>query len=291
MADDQPMRIAQIVLPGASAYERKSQRIDQAVLSQSHELVPVEEAQVVHIYGPSELPTRELARLTLPYVANAPVPKSRWPWRRVPQPRALISPLADPPVPEAVEEGYFAAGNGSSGFLGVPRSSSESADFAEELRGTRGTPRNGKTIASYRRPGIDDFLQRTLARIERFRSDVQWHLYESQPSPADLASVDLWVDPALSEHDFDGFVAEALVVGTPVVAARNAINTLRLERGRTGFLVPSNDPNEMTHAILTALFKPEVAQSRLQAARQTASKYRPRQRARVLVRLYESLIS
>jgi hypothetical protein len=268
MADDQPMRIAQIVLPGASAYERKSQRIDRAVLSEKHEIVPLEEAQLAHIYGPPELLTGELARLTLPYVANASVPKSRWPWRRAPQPRAVISPLAEPPVPEAVEEGYF----------------------AEELRGTRGTP-GVKTIASYRRPGIEDFLQRTLARIERFRSDVQWHLYESQPTPADLVSVDLWVDPALSENDFDGFVAEALVVGTPVVAARNAINTLRLERGRTGFLVPSNDPNEMTHAILTALFKPEVAQSRLQAAKQTASKYRPRQRGRILVRLYESLIS
>jgi YHS domain-containing protein/glycosyltransferase involved in cell wall biosynthesis len=155
----------------------------------------------------------------------------------------------------------------------------------------RQPPTEIKTIASFRRAGIDDFVQRTLARIERFRSDIEWHLYEHPPLPADLASVDLWVDPALADHDFDGFVAEALVVGVQVVAGRTAINTLRLERGRTGFLVPPNDPNEMTHAILAALFKPEVAESRVQAAKQTRSKFRPRQRARVLVQQYEALIS
>ncbi|HEX6159170.1 MAG TPA: glycosyltransferase, partial [Thermoanaerobaculia bacterium] len=104
------------------------------------------------------------------------------------------------------------------------------------------------------------------------------------------ADVDLWVDPAVDENDFDGFVAEALVVGIPVVAARTAINSHRLEKGRTGLLVPLNDPNEMTHAILAALFKSEVAESRQAAARQTVGKFRPRQRFRALVPLYERLI-
>ncbi|MEA2491964.1 MAG: hypothetical protein QOH21_3756 [Acidobacteriota bacterium] len=271
------MRIAQIVLPHASQYERKSQRADFAALSEKHEvtLIPLEAAastgaQLAHIYGPAELPLRELTRFPLPYLANAAVPKSRWPWHRAPQPALIISPLAAQPVPEAVEDAYF-------------------AEAPQPPTANRQPPT--KIIASYRRPGSDDFLQRTLSRIERFRNDVEWHLYENPPTPADLASVDLWVDPALSENDFDGFVAEALVVGTAVVAGRNAINSLRLERGRTGFLVPMNDPNEMTHAILAALFKPEVAQSRLQAARQTRSKFRSRQRSRILVQRYESLIS
>jgi hypothetical protein len=270
------MRIAQIVLPDASHYERKSQRADFATLSEKHEvsLLSLEAAatsgaQVAHIYGPNELPSRALAGFPIPYVANASVPRSRWPWRRAPQPRFLVSPLAELPVPEAVEDEYF----------------------ADPPTANRQPPTEIKTIASFRRPGIDDFIQRTLARIERFRSDIQWHLYEHPPLPADLASVDLWVDPALAENDFDGFVAEALVVGVQVVAGRTAINALRLERGRTGFLVPPNDPNEMTHAILAALFKPEVAQSRVQAAKQTRSKFRPRQRARVLVQQYEALIS
>ena len=92
------------------------------------------------------------------------------------------------------------------------------------------------------------------------------------------------------ESDFDGFVAEALVAGLPVVASRVKLNALRLEQGRTGFLVPPRDPNELAHAILAALFKPERATSKSNAARQTASKFRAKQRLRVLMHMYETLV-
>ena len=55
------------------------------------------------------------------------------------------------------------------------------------------------------------------------------------------------------------------------------------------FLVPPNDANELAHAILAALFKPEFAQQKIDAARQTREKFRPRQRLRVLTQVYESL--
>ena len=134
-------------------------------------------------------------------------------------------------------------------------------------------------------------VERTLSRIHRFRDDVTWNVYDHVPTPEDLLEVDAWVDPAADDSDLDGFVAEALVVGLPVVATRTALNTIRLERGRTGLLVPVNDPNELTHAILAMLFKSEVAQNKTEAARQTASKFRARQRMRVLVHMYETLIS
>jgi hypothetical protein len=51
--------------------------------------------------------------------------------------------------------------------------------------------------------------------------------------------------------------------------------------------VPPRDPNEMTHVILSALFKTEVAENRQFAARQTVSKFRARQRLRILNRLYD----
>ena len=133
-------------------------------------------------------------------------------------------------------------------------------------------------------------IDQTLTRIHRFRDDVSWTLFDRVPEPQDLLSVDIWVDPAIDDRDFDGFVAEAVVSGLPVVAGRTPINEIRLEKGRTGALVPPRDPNEMTHAILTALFKPEVARSKQNAARQTASKFRARQRLRVLSHLYETLI-
>jgi hypothetical protein len=47
----------------------------------------------------------------------------------------------------------------------------------------------------------------------------------------------------------------------------------------------------MTHAILSALFKSEVAQEKIQSAGQTASKFRAKHRLRVLTRLYETLIA
>lgn len=261
------MRIAQVVLPHASAYERKSQRIDRAALSGTHEVValPLAEvrnsgAEVAHLYAGEELPHSELVGFPVPYLANAPLKQARWSWRKPVPPARVVTPLD---LPEAVEDAYFEAAGDRPG-------------------------RN--IIGTFARPAVRDMIERTLARIHRFRDDVTWHLFERTPTPVDLAAVDIWVDPAMSEPDHDGFVAEALVAGLPVVAARTAVNAARLEKGRTGWLVPVNDPNEMTHAILSALFKPEVASSKVSAARQTASKFRARHRLRVLVPLYEALV-
>lgn len=176
-----------------------------------------------------------------------------------------ITPLKDSlgeHVPEAVEEQYFAQptidGNGVGVFL---------------------------------RPSIRNIVDQTRARVHRTRDDVEWHLFDSVPTPDDVAQVAVWLDPAVDDGDFDGFVAEALAMGRIVVAARTPLNVQRLEKGRIGFLVPQGDANEMTHAILAALFKPEVGVPRSGAARQTVSKFRPRQRVRALTGLYERLRS
>lgn len=257
------MRIAQIVLPGASHYERKSQRADRAALAGHHEVVDdVRNADLAHVYTSMELPPRDFVGFPIPYLASAPMARSRWSWRKPVPPRMVVTPEN---LPEVVEDEYFAAA-------------------AASRPGTN-------TIGSFARDSTRNHVEQTLHRIERFRDDVTWRLFPAPPTPRDLAEVDVWVDPAVDENDFDGFVAEALVVGLPVVAARTAINAQRLEKGRTGLLVPPRDPNEMTHAILSALFKSEVAQGKIGAARQTNSKFRMRQRLRVLIRLYETLIA
>ncbi|HEX8170005.1 MAG TPA: hypothetical protein VF824_05625 [Thermoanaerobaculia bacterium] len=264
------MRIAQILLPSASEYERKCQRVDFAALSAAGHEVSVtspEEARgdVAHVYASAELPRASFVRFPIPYISSADVQRSRW--RRVVAPSRIVSPIDErEPLPEAVEAHYFG-----------DRSNREPADDV-------------KRIGSFARPRLHNLVEQTVARIHRFRGDITWTLFDHVPSPADLRSMDLWVDPAVDEHDFDGFVAEAVASGTLACGAKTRINLLRLEQGRTGLLVPPNDPNEMTHAILGALFKPEVAQSRLEAARQTASKFRTRQRLRILVQLYESVI-
>ncbi len=258
------MKIAQLVLSTASEYERKSQRADLEALREKHDIVALADAQIAHIYATGALPPGDFVGFPVPYVSSAPMSESRWSWRKPRRPALLLSPLDEKPVPEVVEGRYWDT----------------------PLRRRKGE----KIIASFHRPGTRNMVDQTLTRIHRFRDDVQWHILDHPPTPEDLAGVDVWVDPALEESDLDGFVAEALVVGLPVVAARTAINSLRLEKGRTGWLVPPRDPNEMTHAILAALFKPEVAENKLAAARQTISKFRARQRMRVLGHVYETLI-
>lgn len=265
------MRIAQVLLPNASEYERKSQRIDRAALEDRHEvvLVPLEEvrrsaADVVHIYASEDLPRAPLVGFPLPYVSSAEVKKARWTWRKPAEPDYLATPFE---LPEAVEDGYF-----------------------EGVGGGRSAVGEGRVIGSFLRAPVKAMIEQTLHRIQRTRDDVQWRVFQRPPSPVDLMSVDIWVDPAVSEGDFDGFVAEGLVMGLPVVASRTKINDLRLEKGRTGMLVPPGDPNELTHAILSALFKREVASNKVTAARQTVSKFRARQRLRVLVHMYETLV-
>ncbi|HEX7154602.1 MAG TPA: glycosyltransferase [Thermoanaerobaculia bacterium] len=272
------MRIAQIVLPDAPTYERKSQHIDHAALSSTHEvsLTTVDEVaagkfDVAHVYGPQNLPSALFRRFPVPYVASGDVARTRWPFRRTVAPRFVVSPLAVEgtsetirSLPEAVEDLYY----------------------DEAQRPERPT----LTVGSYARPSTLNLVEQTVARIERFRDDITWNLYQHPPTPADLSGVDAWIDPATAESDMDGFVAEAIVTQVPVIAARTPINELRLEKGRTGFLVPPRDPNELTHAILTVLFKPEVAQRKIDAAGQTLSKFRVRQRLRVLTQMYEILI-
>ena len=167
-------------------------------------------------------------------------------------------------LPEAVEEGYFVG--------------------AHSVR-PRARAARPYTLGSFNRRKVRRMIEATIPRIHRTREDVEWLLLDEPPTVEDFAQFDAWVDPAIEDDDYDGFVAEALVAGKIVVASRTPINVKRLEKGRTGILVPPGDANELTHAILAALFKPEVAQQKIEAARQTISKFHPRQRLRALTRL------
>ncbi len=286
------MRIAQVILPHASQYERKSQRLDLAELASKHEVIVVEPGALagtattlVHLYG-NDLAPGVVTGIRAPYIASVDphISPFRFGFRRPPLPRFVVSPIAqiDPDgrmqlLPEAVEEQYFEIGDSRLEIRSRPISNLQSRVSTLGVFGSH-------------RPGVRNMVEQTLARIHRTRDDVQWSVFDTAPTLADLRSVDLWVDPTTSESDFDGFVAEAIAAGKAVVASRTTINSLRLEKGRTGFLVPPRDPNELSHAILAALFKSEVASLKIEASRQTAGKFRPRQRLRVLERIYETLV-
>ena len=285
------VRIVQTVAAGASEYERRSQRVDFQALSSSHEVMVVDPpslaatpADVAHIYGAASLPASLLKGLEIPFLSNSEVAKSRFMWRKSTQPAFVVTWDL---VPEAIEEKWFVTDNDVG--AGFSRPANDETKLAKDGQAAlRGVHRIG-TFGAHR-AGVKNMIEQTIARLQRFRDDLEWHTFTRPPSPEDLAAVDVWVDPATSDNDLDGFVAEAYVVGKALVASRTPINIHRLEKARCGFLVPPNDPNELGHAILTALFKPEVARLKIQAAKQTAGKFRPRQRLRVLERMYETLI-
>jgi len=261
------MRVAQITLRNASEYERKCRRVDRVALAAEHEVLDNERgADVVHVYGAGVRRPRFWSK-TVPVTplkdegGRAQGAGRRWwPLR---EHDVRPAPFALRPaeyIPEAVEEQYFAPGASAGSGVGV-----------------------------FVRLSTREILDQVRVRLHRTRDDVEWHLFDRIPTPDDLVQVAVWLDPAVDEGDFDGFVAEALAMGRVVVASRTPVNVQRLEKGRSGFLVPPRDANETVHAILTALFKPEVGTPRSDAARQTVSKFKPRQRARALTRLYERL--
>ena len=273
------MRIVQIMLPGASLFEQKSQRIDrEALTAAGHQVIfatleeaRATEADLAHVYAPRELPSRPFVRFPLPYVSNGRMTRSRFSLRRPSLPVAIVSPVAREGsqlavVPEAIEDGYF-----------QPAEVLPDEDFRRVgvFIGQRGT--------------VKSMMERTGHRIARFRDDIHFVTFDTLPLPVDLRRLHAWADLTTDEEDTDGFTAEALASGLIVIAARTPLNQHRLEQGRCGFLVPQNDANETTHAILTALFKTEVAQQKSHAGQQTISKFKPRQRLRALVSLYESL--
>ena len=273
------MIVGHVVTVDASEYERKSQRVDAA-----HFEVDLSRADLVHVYTGRSLP-----RMDKPFVANIGSTRRRFSFRRAGHPAFVVTPFN---VPEAVEERYFAADVILSREDGEgPVSVGSDGSFAA-LRGSAASPAQDdrNLIGSFARPSIQGFIEQTMHRIDRFREDVEWRLFSHPPAPEEIAELGAWVDPAMAEDDYDGFVAEALVVGVNVVASATPINVHRLENGRIGLLVPPNDPNEMTHAILAALFKPEVARARSDAARQTVGKFRAGGRIRALTRIYESIV-
>src|SRR6185436_1030129 len=160
------MRIAQIVIPHASEYERKCQRVDAAALAASHEvaLVSIADAvgfDVAHVYAGDELPTGPFRRFPIPYVASHDVRRSRWPFGKPVAPEYVVTPEQ---LPEAVEERYFV----------------ERPAQSPPLHYTLGT-------FGAKRKGVANMVEQTLTRIHRFRDDIDWNLYDAVPTPEALA--------------------------------------------------------------------------------------------------------
>jgi hypothetical protein len=274
------MRILQIVTSTATRYDRKHQSLDREALqslaavetwteragrwkSEGEELAPnalvrrARESDALIVYA-ADLPRPLLRAAGKPYVASSSPPASRLPWRKVQPPAALDDATLREGLPEAIAPEYF-----------------------QQKDGRRNRPQ--LTVGSIDTPHARSMRELTLARIYRFREDIQWELFDAIPSVSELHSVHVWVDPAASPVERDGGTAEALASGLPVAATRTALNEIRLDRGMAGVLVPPRDANELAHAIVGLLFKPERAATRLEHAAQHARRFAPEHRAAALV--------
>jgi glycosyltransferase involved in cell wall biosynthesis len=276
--------IGQLLTPDAGFYERKHQILDASTLAEEHQIhiwqldrtggsidamvgeVGRRGCALLHVYGAIEV--ESLARLTLPVII---------PFRYEPPRRRLFSKRRPPPrllellpgeLPEAVD----------SQFIEPP-----------EALVPRTTP-PWRVATLGRGDQIEAMVQLSLIRLQRFRSDVEWHMLSAPPTVERLRNFDAWVDPAVDPGDPDGFTAEAAAAGLPVVASRSPLNEQRLEGGKAGFLVPPGDPNELVHALLQALFNPEARESRHESAAARRGCFAPAERAKALVRYYESVV-
>jgi glycosyltransferase involved in cell wall biosynthesis len=216
---------------------------------------------ILHLYGNAGRAIELLRAISVPWIVTGTPPrKRRW---RAPRPPAADL-LSDGAIHEAVTADFFTS---------LPKAPAEPKVF--------GTLRAGRDL--------DRIIDLTAVRLARIRDDLDWRFFDAPPRAEEMARLGAWVDPAQGERDVDGMTAEALVAGVPVVATRNAANTRRLARGARGFLVP-NEPNELAHAILTALFKPEIAGERVSAGLAARDEFRPEHRADDLVELYRKVL-
>lgn len=276
------MRVVQLLVEPTALVEARHQEIDRALLGDT--IVATERvggsdsprpvidrlcdlrADLIHVYASSLLPRRLIATLPLPYVSSAVPTPARLPFSfsKVDPPRER---LTFERLPESVKQ----------------------EQFDETL-----APREKKPpyiVGSTRRAAVPpEFTAGVYERIRRFRDDVEWREYDGLPTPADLATIDVWVDPALREDDADGGVAEALVSGVSVVASRTRMNLWRTDEGEAAFLSPVGDANSLTHAIAEALFKPELSEPKLAAALMIRDRFDPAERKPRLLAVYRRVI-
>lgn len=207
------------------------------------------------IYAACGFDESSLREIRLPSVSRCEPSSSLLRTRR--HPSVIRSPLTRPALGEAVEPQYF-------DWLIAP------------------APPGGKVVVGSLHQGPESLrmTELTFNRLSRFRDDVDWNVFDAPPSVDEVRELSLWVDVAAGDGDFDGWTAEALVAGFPVVAAKTPINALRLANGERGLLVRPNDPNELAHAIASMLFKEEVREPRTAIARATRDDFLPGHRAR-----------
>lgn len=100
-----------------------------------------------------------------------------------------------------------------------------------------------------------------LQAIERFGLQAHIHLMGfRKPAETWLAGCDALLVPAV-EEPFGRTLIEAMLVGTPVVAAASGGNVEAIDDGQNGLLATADDADALARRLLTLLRDPVLAQS------------------------------
>lgn len=106
-----------------------------------------------------------------------------------------------------------------------------------------------------------------------------------------LAACDLLMVPAVDEP-FGRTLIEAMLLGTPIVATRSGGNPEAIVDGRTGIIVPPEDPDALADGALRVLTDPELARSLVSAARLDArQRFGDDRHAATIMKIYATLLA
>jgi glycosyltransferase involved in cell wall biosynthesis len=105
-----------------------------------------------------------------------------------------------------------------------------------------------------------------------------------------IAACDVLIAPAVNEG-FGRVLVEAMLAGTPVVAADHGGHREVLHHGKTGFLVAPDDPAAFAGQVLSLLDQPALATTVAQAACKHAQEcFSIEKHASKITRIYDSIL-
>ena len=138
--------------------------------------------------------------------------------------------------------------------------------------------------------GDHRYAMKVKAMSERLRSPVRWLGFQHDIAPV-IGAADVLVHCSTRPEPFGLVVLEAMASGAVVVSANRGAPTEIVENGRTGILVPPNNPRALAEAVVALLRSEErkhiIAES---ARRVVCERYTLDQHVQRLLSLYQSLV-
>jgi len=139
--------------------------------------------------------------------------------------------------------------------------------LAEFRRQNPGKPIIGLIFGHEEKPGQMARLQQVIDACDA--GDIIRLMGFRRPVETWLAGSDVLLVPAIAEP-FGRTLIEAMLIGTPVVAAASGGNLEAIDQGRTGILATPDQPSELAAALASMLLDPDLARRLAGCARREA---------------------